>query len=316
MTWLLGPAASLVGGLFGANSADKAAEAQKKAAKKQLAFTKDIYGKETAEATAQLPNQQAALQTGVTNEVNALRSGQTGALNALAADTRAQEGIYDPYRDAGVAGLDANAGFYGTDPAQSDEMYNAFLNSPYYKAKVAPAIAATERATNRQFAGSGQVGAFQKALQDRLAEVGGRGFMDYVGFGERAANRGLDASNAFSGAMGRNAALGAGAYLDTAGRTGSAYGTAARGTSSNIGDYLTRRANLASGLTTGVNNSLGARGEASAAGALGTGNAMGSAFGSIANQIGNYFAPSYTQSGSTPVSYAVNANPFTYGGPR
>src|SRR5262245_23909655 len=250
MSFLLGPLASLAGGFIQSSAADKAAKAQKKAAKlqaqtaaNQLAFAKDIYGTERGVAEATLPQQTAAITNALAKETAALREGQTAgaaaltsgqtqaiaalqkaqtqgigaltegekqAINALAGTEAAQKAIYGPYMQQGTAAVNALTGALGLGDDEAG--YQAFLASPLYKAMVAPALAAAERETTRRFAGTGQAGAVGQALQDRLAEVGGRGFGEYESALERARGVGLEATGAYGGAAERAAAARAGIY--------------------------------------------------------------------------------------------------------
>lgn len=247
---------SLFGKITGTDQVAAAAKSGKKAAKKQeatanqqLQYGKDIYGQGTAAAAGAVPQQ-----------VNALNEGLAGS-----------EASLDPYAQQGADAGNALAGFYGNDPASSAATYNDFVNSPYYKATVAPAQAAAQQEVERRFAGTGQAGAVGQALQDRLAEVGGRGFMDWTGFGERALGRGQDAAGQIAGYRSGTGAAKAGAYGSYADRILGAGGNATGAAGSAYGNILAAQ---------------GARGEAAAAGHMGQANTISNIWGGLAGIAG------------------------------
>lgn len=249
---------SLFGAITGTDQIKAAAKAGKKAAKKQeatatnqLTNAQSIYGEQKGAADKVLPQQQAAL---------------TGALQGQTAQ-------YAPYQQYGQQGMNALSGYYGNDPAQSQQMLQNFQNSPLYQSNYQNALENANQGLNRQQAAGGgyNSGATLKALQDRAASITNGLFGQYVGYGQNA--------------------IGVGAHA--ADQVGQAYGQYGANQANVLGDYAHNYLNAGNSAIGGANSAYGnilaaqgARGDASAAGHLGQANTMQGLWSGGANILG------------------------------
>ncbi len=263
---------------------NKAAKAYKKAEttrRSQLSDANTLYQAQVPEITAARDKALGAITAGGASSQNALKAALKGQTDALAADDTRQTALYDPYIDYGQGAIPLMEGAYGESPEASADFMQRYENSPLYQAQYLASQELAGRGLDRAAAARGGLnngGTIREAMREGNL-LGRKNIMDYYGLLGDRMGIGMNATNALSGAYGRNTGLRTSAYGNYGDASSSAYQNTASNQANTYGNSVNSLLNAGNTLSANRNTAYGGisdaqvgKGAAKASGLMGAAN--------------------------------------------
>ena len=308
----IGVGGSLLGGMFGAYGAKKAAGQQKRAALDGARYRADAARRAEETWRGATDSSLAAWREGLDKSTGAQREFydkslgfyDQGRKDITGAGARA-EGYLQPYRDAGAGAVSTLANLYGLPGSSGGGAFNdaslaAFRNSPDYQFALKEGNSALQNQFSKAFGGS-RGGNAMRGFIDYNQGLAGTTLGNYKNTVMGLAQMGQGAAGQ-SGqfAMNTGATLGgnAGQFANMTANTGANLGNTYMRGAEGIGSTYQRGAAGIAGAQQDWGNAWGQgfenAGAANAAGTVGMYNALGQGFSGAAN---NYTLANYMQRG-------------------